>query len=283
VVLLPDDVNNEGACARLTHRQAGPDGSGSLAFDMNDVYLTARESARKKLSEDEKTIRDVAGFLQEHKTGEDDFGITDAVKEMPMTQSVLDYYREKDRDAIRRTIPRLYNGYGRRLAGVDRASAVTGSRAAAFDFSGASGAPCLMALVDSIRGGKAKQWFWHLPAGGDYRVRVDGRAITVAYPDATLKATLVSPADAKLAFMEDRKMSFIYRGGSAKGQLITRSYNFLAAETKAKDADFFVVVTVQRGAAPEVGIAGDGLAAVVTVGGQTVTCREGRIVLGGSP
>jgi hypothetical protein len=166
---------------------------------------------------------------------------------------------------------------------VDRASAVTGSRAAAFDFSGASGAPCLMALVDSIRGGKAKQWLWHLPAGGDYRVRVDGRAFTVAYPDATLKATLVSPADAKLAFMEDRKMSFIYRGGGAKGQLITRSYNFLAAETKAKDADFFVVLTVQRGAAPEVGIAGDGLAAVVTVGGQTVTCREGRVVLGGSP
>ncbi len=278
VVLLPDDVTNEGACGRVVHYAAEPDGSGALAIDMADVYLAVREAPPK--SEEQQVIEDIERVLVSEETDPPDaFGIGKAIKEMPIPKDVTDYFREKDRSALRRKLPKLYTAYGERRTDVDRASHIDGGRAFAFDYSGACGAPCLAVIVDEVRGGKLKQWLWHLPPGDDVTAEADGNAFTIRYPDATLRGTLVSPTPVEARFLRDRKMHFIYRGGSKKGQLITREYDFIAAESHAPSAVFFAVITVQRGRPPSVTSAGVGRDTVVTVGGRTVRYTGGRIVI----
>jgi hypothetical protein len=276
ILLLPDDVTNESACGRVARYEPKPNGSGTLTIDLNDVYLAARPKPVAKKSKDEQLVSDIEDVLRD--TPQPDHGIGEATKTMPIPQQVVDYYREKDKSALLRTIPGLYNRYGGRLANVDKTSPITGSRAFAFDYSGTSGAPCLLVIADTVRGGTTKQWLWQLPDKdkNNYRVRVEGQTFTIAYPDAALRGTIVSPADARLEYKEDAKMSFIYRGGSAAGQLITRSFSLIAAETKAKEADFLVVITVQRGPPPEVKTQSDG----VTVGSQPVRYRNGNIEIG---
>lgn len=60
------------------------------------------------------------------------------------------------------------------------------------------------------------------------------------------------------------------------GQLITREYNLMAAETAEKDVDFMVVVTVHRGEAPAVQSSSAGAA---TVGNRKIRCDGMKIVI----
>ncbi len=278
VVLLPDDVTNEGACGRVVHHEAEPDGSGMLAIDLGDVYLAVPPPP--KPSKDEQMVADIEAALEgPGEAPEDDLGITEAIEDMPVPKDVTDYFREQDRRRLRRRLPKLYDAWGDRREDVDVTSPVDGARAFAFDYSGACGAPCLAVIVDEVRGGRTKQWLWHLPPGDEVIAETDGNTFTIRYPDATLRGTFVSPAPIKLQYHHDAKMHFIYRGGSKKGALITRHYNFVAAETDAPDAVFFVVVTVQRGTPPVVTSTGVGTETVTTVGGRTVRYRDGRILI----
>ena len=162
------------------------------------------------------------------------------------------------------------------------ASGITVLRALAFDYSGASGAPCLMVLVDRVVGGKQKQWYWQLiPAGrkdaeAAAKVRVEAGGFTLDYGDATMRATFVAPAAAQIqAGVEQIKIRDARHG-----------YHGPVCRVKAvapnpAEGDFFVVVTFQRGRPQPVKVDGAGLAAKVTVGGQTVRFDGKKIVLGG--
>lgn len=151
-------------------------------------------------------------------------------------------------------------------------SGITGLRAFAFDYSGASGAPCLLALVDRIEGGGRRLWAWQIPA--DATVSVNGLGFTLAQGDATMTARFVSPEDVKVSAGTER----IEVGDPRHG------FHGKVRRVKAEAAggSFFVVATLQRGPAPAGKVTGAGLGATVTVGGQTVRFDPGppgRVVL----
>ena len=85
--------------------------------------------------------------------------------------------------------------------------------------SGKSGAPCLLAIADKIRGGKSKVWVWQLgqaagknPVNDLSRTQVEGNTFTMAKGDATLRGTFISPSPVKLT-AEVREKSMV--GGAA--------------------------------------------------------------------
>jgi len=62
----------------------------------------------------------------------------------------------------------------------------------AVDYSGKSGAPCLLAIADTIRGGKSKVWVWQLgqatgkkPINDLDRTRIEGNTFTITKGNAT--------------------------------------------------------------------------------------------------
>ncbi len=282
IVLLPDDVMNESACGTVDHHNTQEDGSGSLAIDLSDVYLAVPEPKKKSKLEtmaDDLESQPNEGPDMDSRLG--DIHLPDKITDIP--KAVTDYYRQKERSKLRRKLPKLYDRYADRRSDIDYKSPIDGDRAMAFDYSGKSGAPCLMVLVDEVRGGRSKQWLWHMPTDQNATAETKDNTFTIKYPDATLKGTFVSPANITPKFHKNEKMHFIYRGGSKKGNTITREYDFIAAETDAKNARFFVVITVQKGTPPRVSvkdIGRSGKDAVLTVGNQTVRYRDGKIVFG---
>jgi hypothetical protein len=156
---------------------------------------------------------------------------------------------------------RLYERYG----GLRRPSAfadsgITGMRSIAVDYSGKSGAPCLIAIGDKISGGKSKVWVWQLgqAAGKNSmndlaRTKVEGNTFTITKGDATLHGTFVLPKNVKLS-AEIRQKSMIGGAASVAGKVLERPIAGVFAEG---GDEFFVVVTIQRGPPPEVRIAGD--------------------------
>ncbi len=74
---------------------------------------------------------------------------------------------------------------------------IRGLRSFAVDFSGRAGALAVFAVVDHITGGKRKIWMQELPAGAT--ISVDGQSFTLASGGATYKATVISPANARIA------------------------------------------------------------------------------------
>ena len=144
-------------------------------------------------------------------------------------------------------------------------SGITGLRAFAFDYSGRSGAPCLMALIDRIDGGGRRLWAWQIPQGATVKLVEDGFVLDQG--DATMRATFVSPRGVKLA------------AGTEKIEVGDPRHGFHGEVSRIKAeaaaGSFFVVATFQRKDAPAVGIDGEGLGAKVTVGGQTVRFEPG--------
>jgi hypothetical protein len=170
-------------------------------------------------------------------------------------------------------------------------SGIRGLRAYAVDFSGKSGAPCLFVLVDKITGGKSKVCPWYLggvkfgsrtgkvaDSGEDFKkTQIQGNAATVSGPDgATMKLTFVAPADPVVkAEVRTLKFQQTYNRGEAS----FTAPGIFASGADPADGNFFVVVTIQRGQAPEVKSTGKGLDAKVTVGGRTVRFDGSRILL----
>ena len=161
-------------------------------------------------------------------------------------------------------------------------SEVTGLRALAFDYSGKSGAPCLMVMVDRILGGKEKLWAWQMP-DADPKAKTPTRPVfkseansfTLSYPNAFLKATFAAPDGVKIVHAAEN----IQVGDPRHG------YHGPVDRVKATGADpgsgeFFVVITVQEKAAPQLEIQGRGLDAKVRAGKQTIRFDGRKIILG---
>ncbi len=253
VVLLPEDRINQGSCGLLAHLETRDDGSGSLTIDYRDLY-GGRKTVQVKPEERVQTKG--GGIVIDRTPGQGGL--------------------------VTRTL-RVWDSQGVRNPDHWAPSGIDGLRAVAFDYSGASGAPGLMVLVDRVTGGKKKVWTWQIPREGRRgdsvpTVEVDGRSFTMSYPDASLRGTFVSPADVKVEVASD----YIEVGTPRHGFHGTVN-RIKATGADPTAGDFFVVITVQRTDPPEVKVAGEGLGATATVGRQTVRFEEGppaRIVLG---
>lgn len=129
---------------------------------------------------------------------------------------------------------------------------IRAKRFVAFDFSGASGAPVVMVMIDQTQG--AKDYTWNLQLSADAGAgKVDGNAIVAGDEKAAnLRCTFVGSKPLKLS-----------------------------GKMKAEGADeYFAIITIQNGAAPVVKVDGEGLNAKVSVGGQTVRFDGSKIILG---
>jgi len=74
-------------------------------------------------------------------------------------------------------------------------------------------------------------------------------------------------------------------GGTLQGRFISpagvhvvASGGTLSVITEAPEADFLVVMTIQKGAAPEIKAEGTELDAKVTIGGQAMRFENGKLV-----
>jgi hypothetical protein len=174
--------------------------------------------------------------------------------------------------------PPLYEAYGNiRHPEALKDIGITGLRALAVDYSGKSGAPALIVLVDQINGGKNKLWYWPLakPENGSNsdlaNTKVEGNTFTITRGDCSLKATFVPTGKLHL-WAGTAEKSFFSRGS-------TKNRNIPAVLGEGVD-NFYVIITLQRGAAPEVKIDGEGLAARITVGERTVTFDGAEVTFG---
>ena len=174
--------------------------------------------------------------------------------------------------------PRIYDKMLWRHPERLKPSGITGLRAFGFDYSGTSGAPALVAIVDRMAGGGRRLWTWQRPEKAAVEVHRNG--FTLRQGDATLRATFVAPANVQIeapgreaiqvgdprrgfhGFVDRIKVVPAPEGGSGPTKA--------AGTGGAADTVFFVVLTVQRGDPPAVEVEGEGLGAKVTVGGQTV-------------
>ena len=125
-------------------------------------------------------------------------------------------------------------------------------RSVALDFSGTSGSRALFVVVDKTQG--AKDYTWNMQLAKEAGAgKVDGNVVTVGDPNgANLRCTFISP------------------------KALT-----LTGAIKASGSDeYFAIITVQKGAAPALKVVGEGLAATVTIGAQTISFDGTKIVLG---
>lgn len=259
LVLLPYADFNRGALGKVVHSETHADGSGGVTIDMSDVYAGATENGL--LYEDYGSIRHLGSFTE---TG------------------------------------------------------LSGLRSIAVDYSGKSGAPALIVIVDKINGvGQVEGadqalWAWQLDSGQesagrardvedgtrehgvtwrgeviDYRpgqiigsgrndleredTTVEGQHFRIAGQNgAHLQGTFVTPGNVQMRFEERWHEVMRYKRN------VTRQFSrALFAEG---DGEFFCVITIQKGDAPEVTVEGEGLDAVVRVGERTVRFDGTKII-----
>jgi hypothetical protein len=152
---------------------------------------------------------------------------------------------------------------------------IRGLRSFAADYSGASGAPALFVLADSLAGTGGKNT-WQLVTDKAHKVSVSGNTFTIAADNgATLCGTVAAPAGVKIDAADvslDHEIN--YHGRHANFSFPRTVLSFTGGEF------FLVVMTVQRDAPPGVQVHGAGPAAKAVVGKRTVAFDGQKVVLG---
>ena len=108
----------------------------------------------------------------------------------------------------------------------------------------------------------------------DAAARVEGRSFTISRPGGTLRGTFVAPESPELEFGVRSRWTVGYK------QSISKAISRAVFAEAGPGADFFCVMTIQRGEPPEVKVTGSGLSAVVRVGDRTVRFDGRGIVFG---
>jgi len=186
---------------------------------------------------------------------------------------------------------------------------IRATRSFASDMSGKCGASGLFVVVDQFHGAEKfpKQWQFHAPAGkpkdgkekwpqndqswyyqepvpdpstwdGRAKIEIKGRQFIVSYEgtDANLVGTVVAPKDAKL-----EHESYFQRTVGVDRKSIRSWFPTIINRIKVTGGeDFFVVMTLQKGPTPEVKVQGEGLNATVTIGEQTITYKDQKVLFG---
>ena len=147
-------------------------------------------------------------------------------------------------------------------------------RSLAVDYSGASGAPCLVAVADRLTGTPGTNT-WQMTLPREHKVAVDGKSFIIkAKTGETLKGTVVLPANAEVSVVDHQHTHEInYHGGHSQRNFMLRAVLVKGAD---KNQDFLVVMTLQRGDAPAV----TAKKSSARVGKQTISFDGSRIALG---
>jgi hypothetical protein len=151
----------------------------------------------------------------------------------------------------------------------------SGLRAFGVDYSGASGSPCLVAVVDRIPGPNPKRW--EFCTSPDLTVKTGESRFELAAPNgASLNATLLSPATCPVT---TRQMTLNHEINCVPGHHASRDFRRTIISANGTDF-FFAVTTIQRGPAPGVSSTGTGEDIIATVGRQTVRFDGKKLLFG---
>ncbi len=158
-------------------------------------------------------------------------------------------------------------------------SGISGMRSIAIDYSGKSGAPCLIAVVDKIEGGGKKVWLWQTEGPPEKSVTPSDDGFTIkGEGGATFQGQFITPEKVNIN-AKSRKETFIKAHGHGAGK--TKFDVQINAITVDGGENYFFVGTLSpEGEHPEITVKGSGLDAVVTVGDQTVRFDGEKIILG---
>ena len=117
---------------------------------------------------------------------------------------------------------------------------------------------------------------WVLPTVLENKVELSKNGFTITAPNgATLTGTVAAPSETKI-WQED--LEFGHEINYCRDH---RGANFTRHVAQVGGGEFFLVImTLQKGAAPEVKISGSGPDARATIGGRTVSFDGRRILLG---
>jgi hypothetical protein len=170
---------------------------------------------------------------------------------------------------------------------------IRGLRSFAVDYSGLSGAPCLVAVVDKVSGTKGKN-FWQLCTELRHEVTTRPGGFTLTAPGgATLNGTVAAPKAARVEaseFKTGHEANYNYHQGHFEVHFLRRNVNVHppapqdTATRQAGGGEFFLVVmTLQRGAAPLVSAVGDGADTAVHAGERTIRFDGEKIVFEAAP
>ncbi|MGC9454619.1 MAG: hypothetical protein ACP5HU_07115 [Phycisphaerae bacterium] len=135
------------------------------------------------------------------------------------------------------------------------------TRSVAADFSGTGGTAAVVALADSTSGARHNRW--QMLIDDNLEATVDGRKFVLTARDgASLVGTVVSPAEPEIRIVDaGTKVSAVdHLGNTGEHGLRNRAVWIEGGD------DYLVVMTLQRGEAPEVRTRGRGLNSRVTVG-----------------
>jgi hypothetical protein len=161
----------------------------------------------------------------------------------------------------------------RRVHGTGRGA----DRSFAVDFSGESGAPGLFAVTDRLAG---RDIVWTM-FSMEPATAVDN-TFTIEGPDgATMRGTFVWPGDVQVAVHPDTVVMKTPERAKDQTHEVCRIEARSARSTRSMSSgEFFVVMTVQKGAPPGVKTTGKGMKTRVRVGPQTVRFDGKKLVLG---
>ena len=151
-------------------------------------------------------------------------------------------------------------------------------RSFAVDYSGAAGAPCLVAVADRLTGTNGDNT-WVFVTDRANTVTCDRNAFVITAPGgATLRGTVVRPAKTTICVAEHAYVQEInYRGSHAHRRFDTK---LIQVAGQDRDQDFLVVMTIQKGDAPAVSVSGAGASAIGTAGKRSVGFDGRKIVFG---
>ncbi|MFP4106439.1 MAG: hypothetical protein ACLFVU_10155 [Phycisphaerae bacterium] len=175
-----------------------------------------------------------------------------------------------------------YSKYGKvQLPGKNKdakPTGISGMRAIGVDYSGKSGAPCLLVVVDKISGGGKKLWLWQTPGLPEETVKAADNGFTMTgKDDATLRGRFITPEKISVK-AKSRTEMFTKAAGHGAGE---KKFKVdINAVTVEGGDNWFFVATVGKGEHPPIKVKGSGLDAVVTVGKQTVRFDGKKLIFG---
>jgi hypothetical protein len=192
-------------------------------------------------------------------------------------QAVATYAKgyEDGSGVVSMNMDKVYTGLsgGRRPEPVDLG--IRGMRSFAVDYSGASGAPCLVAVVDRVSGTKGRN-FWQMCTERRHAVTARDNGFLLMSPGgASLNATVAAPRDPRVeagTFKTGHEANYNYHQGHWEVHFERRNVDVQGGEF------FLVVMTLQAGRAPRACVTGKGPDTTVCVGERIVRFDGEKIV-----
>ena len=163
----------------------------------------------------------------------------------------------------------MYDNNLIRLADNFADTGITGQRAWGIDYSGESGAPVTIILVDQIDGAGNRRWQWPTPRGkgskkgSSSQPQLTDTGFTLTQGDHSMQVTITTPLKAPPSF--DTAEVTVGKIGNSHGSFKGPIPRVVADSEQS----ILAVITIGPGEHPAVSADGDDINARVTVGNRT--------------